>query len=59
MNDLLSIDQVAAKFGKHPATIRTWVRKKKLAVVRMSKRSVFFRESDILKAINERTVNAL
>jgi excisionase family DNA binding protein len=57
MENLLTIEETAAKLKMHPETVRQWLRDGKLAGVKLS-RDWRVRESDLAAFINARLVPA-
>jgi excisionase family DNA binding protein len=57
MEKFLSIDELAAMLGIAKATIYSWTHKKTIPHIKLSRRLLKFRESDILAWIERRSNN--
>lgn len=51
-SDLVSVESVADRFGVSVATIRRWVREKRIPFIRPSRRILRFRLSDVEHAVS-------
>jgi excisionase family DNA binding protein len=57
MERLLSVDEVVLMLGVSKATIYSWTHKNKIPHIKLSRRLLKFRESDILAWIERRSNN--
>ena len=57
MERLLNIDEVSKLLGVEVSTIYSWTSKKKIPFIRLSGKLVRFRESEIQKWLEERSVD--
>jgi excisionase family DNA binding protein len=56
--DLLRVSEAADLLGLKPATIRSWILKRKLGYVRLSARAIRLRRADVEGIIDQRFVPA-
>ncbi|GAA1833311.1 helix-turn-helix domain-containing protein [Agromyces salentinus] len=52
--ELLTVREVAARTGKHPETIKRWIRDGHLLAVRLGPRDLRVRASDLAAAVKPR-----
>lgn len=55
---MLTLDQVADQFGVSRRTVERWVARKKIAVVRMSRKCVRVRPVEVDRVIERKTILA-